>query len=208
MILAVDGGIATSGWAIVTPITGAIVELGAVLLPPIAGVDETTDRAMRAAIQATQLRAVAQRYERAGTPIAAIAGEAVSLGGPPKARLAMATALNLCWGNLVMLAITRGVDLLEVRPKLWQHAVQGHSDAVDYEAIERAVVAHIQGMPGHELSLEQLLAIPQKQRNHPLDACCVGMFAARRRHECARIVEDGKVVEVLQRPKKRRKAAA
>lgn len=182
MILAVDPGIATCGWAVVVPGSGEIVELGSIISPHDSDVDGTTDRARRLALQATELRMIALQYG-----VTTIAAEAVSLGGPPKARLAMATCLSLSWGSLVMLAVELGAALLEIRPKLWQQAIQD-AKKIDYDKLFADIVAYIAAAPWGAAVLAMLYAIAESHQNHAADAGAIGVFAARRPHLANRIV--------------------
>lgn len=183
MILAVDGGIATCGWAIVEPSTAAIVELGVVCSPHDSDVDETTDRARRLAIQSATFRELATRHH-----ITTIAAEAVSLGANPKARLKMGMCQSLCWGSLVMLALELGASLLEIRPKQWQGAIQDGAKKIDYDKLFADLVTHIQSMPGNADVSEQLESIPKSQRNHAIDGSGIGIFAALRPHLATAII--------------------
>jgi Holliday junction resolvasome RuvABC endonuclease subunit len=184
MILGVDPGIATCGWSVVVPNTGELVAIGAIISPHDRSEDDTTDRARRLAQQGDELRAIARRFG-----VTTIAAEAVSLGGPPKARLAMATCLSLSWGALVMLALELGAALLEIRPKQWQQAIQEGAKKIDYDALFNAISAHILQSPGHESVAEQLRRIAQGDRNHALDGYGIGLFAAFMPHLAKRIVE-------------------
>lgn len=171
MILAIDGGNRTLGWAVVEPRTGRVLELGDLFQEPIAGLDDTTCRATRARNQARLFVAITKRHA-----ITAIAAEACSLGGAPKARLAMAIGINLCWGELVMLAEVLEVPLYEVPPKIWQRAIVPESaKSIDYGEVERRLTDFITGA-----AFNQLFAIPKARRNHALDAVGVGVYAAMR----------------------------
>lgn len=169
MLLSVDGGNRTLGWAVVEDRTGRVLELGDLFQEPIAGLDDTTDRATRARNQARLFVAISRRHRITG-----IAAEAVSLGGAPKARLAMAIGINLCWGELVMLAEVLDVPLYEVPPKIWQRAIVPDSArSIEYDEVERRLTDYISGPP-----VDQLLAIPKARRNHALDAVGVGVYTA------------------------------
>jgi hypothetical protein len=183
VILGVDGGIETCGWAVVTT-RGAIVDIGVVISPRKPKVDITTDRARRVAKQSAVLREVALRYG-----VTTIAAEAVSLGGPPKARLSMGMCLSLCWGSLVSLALGCGATLLEVRPKLWQSAIQDDTEKIDYDSLFAALTNYIHATPGDSKAAEQLSAIAESHRNHAIDGAGVGVFAALRPHLANVIVE-------------------
>ena len=167
VILAVDPGLATCGYAVVYPRTGGVVELGTLTTKPTAGVHESTDRTRRLRTQVAQLDAIARR-----NGCTTIAAEAMSFGGP--GRFAMAISLCLSWGGLVGLAHALDAELLEVPPKTWQHALLGTDGTgrVDYEHVFAALSSFV-GKQG-----DALAAIPEGQRNHALDAVGVGLFAA------------------------------
>lgn len=174
MILAVDPGQRTCGWAIVAPRTARVVSLGTLVLEPDDRVRKTLDRKARSERQADLLRELASAHR-----ITAIAAEAPSLGGPPASRLAMAIALYGSWGLLTMLGRVRGVPVIEVPPKTWQRAIQPDAGkAVDYDKLFAELAAFIEGQAGRVLL--DLAAISKSHRNHALDAVGVGVFAALR----------------------------
>lgn len=167
MILALDPGLATCGYAIVRPRTAHVVELGVLTSKP-SGADESTDRARRTVRQVATLCGIARRYE-----VTAIAAEAMSFGGHPKARFNMAVALCLSWGAIAGLAHALNVDLLEVQPKQWQHAILPDVvGKVDYAEVFKALSRFVEGQACH------LQSIKQSDRNHALDAVGVGVYAA------------------------------
>lgn len=184
MILAVDPGSRTCGWAIVAPRTARVAALGTIVLEPDDRLRKTLDRKARAERQADTFRELATAHR-----ITAIAAEAPSLGGPPAARLAMAIALYGSWGLLTMLGRERGVPVIEVPPKTWQHAIQpaGASElnvgtarargrSVDYDQL----FAELDRFVGEQASqaLADLAAIKVSMRNHALDAVGVGVYAS------------------------------
>lgn len=168
MILAIDPGLATCGWAVVTPRTGRVLALGVLLSQPDAKLDESTDRARRASVQAIALRQVAR-----STGCTTIAAEAMSFGGPPNARFAMAVSLGLSWGVIAGLAVATGAELLEIPPKRWQHAIDPEATTIDYEVVFRKLSEFVAGAAS-----TQLAAIKERHRNHAIDACGIGVFAA------------------------------
>lgn len=171
MILAVDPGLATCGYAVVTPGTGRVLELGTLLSEPDPDVDDSTDRARRAWVQGHALGIVARRH---GCSV--VAAEAMSFGGPPKARFAMAVSLGLSWGVLASLAVAIGAELLEVPPKKWQRAVDPNcGKKVDYKVVFAKLSDFISGDPR-----AQLYAIAERHRNHAIDAVAIGLYAALR----------------------------
>lgn len=170
MILAVDGGIATLGWAIVHPKQGSVHALGVIIQPNDPGVEDTTCRARRAHRQAQELYALVNEHG-----VTTIAAEAVSLGGPPKSRLGKAQSLNLCWGVVTAIAAITLCELVEVRPKQWQHAITGETGPVDYDRVFADLSDFLNGTP-----VEQLMGIIKSERNHAIDACGVGIYTALR----------------------------
>jgi hypothetical protein len=180
VILAIDPGLATCGWAVVVPSTGEILELGAIITPPIQGLDEWTDRMRRLDGQAEVLQSVARRHA-----CTLIAAEEASLGGPPRARLAMAIALCSSWGHIVGLSRALKSSLLAVPPKVWQHAIQPDCRKIDYEKMFRAMSEHIAMSP---IPAGQLRAITARDRNHALDACGIGILAAMKPYEAKTII--------------------
>lgn len=170
MILAVDPGLATCGWAVVAPSTGEVVDLGVVISPSDPDADDTVDRARREAKQCAALLEVARRHR-----VTRIVAESVSLGGPPRARLPMALSLSLSWGGLCMLAIALGAELLEVKPKVWQHQCAPGLKRIDYDKLFAAIAAVLRCNP----DLTKLLrSIAESDRNHALDACGIGFVGA------------------------------
>lgn len=168
MILAVDPGLATCGWAIVTPRTGAIVELGTFTSDREKAFDVSTDRIQRLADQAQLFADVLGRHD-----CTSVIGEAVTLGGPVHIKLAMSIGLHLSWGVLTELARSRSLPLYEVPPKVWQHEVQPGRKKIDYPSLEAAMTKHVSRAVG-----AQLACIPKADRNHALDACAIGMLLA------------------------------
>ncbi len=174
MILAVDPGLATCGWSVIEPGTGRVLDIGIILSEPDPKLDDSTDRARRAFAQALALHAIAVEWK-----CTVIAAEAMSFGGPPNARFSMALCLGLSWGVLVMLAVSLYVEILEVTPKEWQHAVTGKAEKVEYEEVFTALHAYVSGM--NPEVVKKLLAIPRGKRNHPLDSVGVGVHTALRK---------------------------
>jgi len=172
VILALDNGLATLGWAVVRPRTGAVVELGFVESPTDPVIDDAIDRARRAFDQAVAVAAIAKRHA-----CRTIVGEAMSFGGPPQARLAMAVSLGLSWGVLVAVAQQTGAEVFAVPPKVWQHSLTGTPDGepIDYDALFTALVTLIAAPVRGQLD-----AIPKRHRNHAVDAFGIGLHAARR----------------------------
>lgn len=177
-ILAVDPGLRTCGWSVVAPRTGRVIALGMLYQPNDEDLDDSTCRARRAHQQARTLYGVAIKH---GCRV--LAAEAMSFGGPPSARFTMAVSLGLSWGVLMGLAATLGLEVLEVPPKQWQHAVDPEcGKAIDYERIFNLLSDFITGPAASDLH-----AIKPAHRNHALDSVGVGVFASLRPGAAAHI---------------------
>jgi Holliday junction resolvasome RuvABC endonuclease subunit len=178
MILAIDPGLSSVGWAVVSPGTGRVVDLGTIVTKPDASLRKSTDRARRAHAIAYALRGSAIQH---GCTV--IAAEAVSIAGGP-ARFSMATSLGLAWGVIAALTTALGAALYEVTPKEWQHAIAPETTgAIDYPAIEAKLTAFVR-----DHAAARLVAIRKSQRNHAIDAVAIGLFVALRPLEATRIV--------------------
>jgi Holliday junction resolvasome RuvABC endonuclease subunit len=181
VILAVDPGLATCGWAVLDD-AGRVSNLGVIITERDSVVSEATDRARRAAHQGAVLAELVHRYN-----CGAIACEAMSFGGPPSARYHMAISVGLSWGVVTGIARTTGIALYSVPPKLWQRAVQPEAKKkIDYPKLEAALAAYVD-----EHAMLALAVITKSHRNHPLDAVGIGLFVALRREQADRIVNEG-----------------
>ncbi len=166
MILGVDPGTRTLGWAVVTPRTGRVVELGELFQDETADGTATRKRCVHA--QALLFDEIIARHH-----VTTLAAEDVSLGGPPQARVRMASSLWACWGGLCAIAALRRLELVDVNTRVWQHAVLGEKGKVDYDQVFAALAAFVTGP-----AAAQLEGIPKGRRTHALDAVGVGVFAA------------------------------
>src|SRR5207253_3029561 len=108
MILAVDPGIASCGWAVVRPRTGRVLDLGVLISKPAQGVDKSTDRARRIAWMASDLADVVEKYDCDG-----IAAEQMLFHG----KINAVVSQLLPWCALLGLAVALDLDVLEVPAK-------------------------------------------------------------------------------------------
>jgi Holliday junction resolvasome RuvABC endonuclease subunit len=163
VILAVDPGL-TCGWAVVRPRTGRVVDVG-LLEPELDGaIGRSTDRARRIAAHGREFVAVIERHG-----CTAIAAEQMLCHGTMRAVVPQV----LCWGDLIGIAVARGLALYEVVAKDWQHAIADAGGAVDYELVTRRIAALVVDQVG-----EQLAVIAPRKRTHVYDAIGVGLYAA------------------------------
>lgn len=174
MILSTDGGIATFGWAVVTPRTGRVVACGVLIQPARTdqyGVHE--DRVRRASNQAAMLDRVITDHG-----VTRIAAEEMSF--PPRSSAAAKVGIGLSWGSLIGLAHGRleNTAIIVVPPKTWQRAIvpakpgAKKSDAINYAEVYAALERYVDVA---ELGLDQ---VPEKQRIHGFDAAGAGVYAA------------------------------
>lgn len=178
MILAIDPGLATCGWAVLDD-DARVVDLGVILSERDSTIDESTDRARRADHQADQLSSIA-----IVNSVGEMGCEAMSFGGPPAARFRMAISVGLSWGVVTGVARTLGIGLYSVAPKLWQRAVQPSAKkSVNYTKLEAALTAYVS-----EQAFASLKSITRANRNHAIDAVGIGMFVKLRREQADRIV--------------------
>lgn len=170
MILAVDPGLRTWGWAIVVPRIGRVVACDARLQLIDSGATTHADRQRRAALQADVLATLISRHS-----VTSIAAEEMSFA--PRGSAASKIGIGLSWGVLVGLAASSGLPLRAIPPKTWQRAIvpagpgEKRTAAIDYNAVYTALADYV--------DCDLLLAsVPKSQRNHALDACGVGVYAA------------------------------
>lgn len=161
MILAVDPGIASCGWAVVRPKTGRVVDLGVVISEPGVG-EKSTDRARRITRLADKLADVIEDHD-----CDAIAAEQMLFHG----KINAVVSQLLPWGALLGLAAALDLDVLEVPAKVWQPAVLGR--VVPYDELADKLRAFV----ASQVELK-LLAIARSKRTHALDAVGVGLYAA------------------------------
>lgn len=176
MILGIDTGIATCGWALLDPKRCSFEDLGVVTQAKLKGEKITLDRARRGNVQAQVLAEKAP-----GCTLIVV--EQMSLGVPGAiAKL----SIGMSWG--VILGIVAMMDprpeLLTIPPQRWQREVLPNAGkSVDYDQLARAAAAYI--LRNHPKAAKALRAIPEKQRNHALDAAMIALCGFLRRDRCA-----------------------
>lgn len=167
MILAIDGGLGTFGWAAVRPRTGVVVALGELHQLPRTREGVHADRLRRLHQQAILLHGLVTAYG-----VTMIVAEEPSFAKPTPAVVASAMG---CWGVVLGVAAAHVLPMpSRVAPKAWQRAVLNiDGGACDYAIVEQKLAAYVVGE-----ARDRLLAIPRSRRNHPLDAVGIGVYAA------------------------------
>lgn len=169
MLLAIDPGLASLGYAIVDQ-NGAVHELGVMLSESNPKLGKHADRQLRLEEQATRLDNLMRRWQQYLTGIVA---EELSFNVK---RHTQVVSLCLSWGGIVGLARKYSVAIRSVPPKTWQRAVAPAAvkgKAIDYEIVFELLSKYV----GEQCRI-QLVAIAPRHQNHSLDAVGVGVFAA------------------------------
>jgi Holliday junction resolvasome RuvABC endonuclease subunit len=181
VILGVDTGIATCGWAILDETRCSFVDLGVLIQKPIEGAKLTLDRVQRS-------NALANVLAKHAPGCKTVVVEQLSLGMPGAiAKL----SVGLSWG--VVLGIVAMLDpaprLLTIPPQRWQREVLPNAGRkVDYDELARSAAAHL--LSRHPRAAAALEAIPERHRNHAIDAAMIALCGALRPGRCD-VVREG-----------------
>lgn len=176
MILAIDPGMATFGFAVVTPSTGVVVDCGALVQPPKkrAASTLTGQRIECVERQAELVCALITRYG-----VSRIAAEEQSHA--PKGTAHSKIGLGMSWGSLIGIAVARSIELARVPPKTWQRGVVGLEDgedpraAIEYERVRIALRGYLDSV-----ARTVVASLTKADETHVLDAIGIGVYAALR----------------------------
>lgn len=181
IILGVDTGISTAGWALLDETRCSFVDLGVLIQKPIEGAKLTLDRIQRS-------NALANVLARYAPGCKMVVVEQLSLGMPGAiAKL----SVGLAWG--VVLGIAATLDpapkLLTIAPQRWQREVLPNAGRkVDYDELARSAGAHL--LARHPRAAAALERIPEKHQNHAIDAAMIALCGALRPGRCD-VVREG-----------------
>jgi Holliday junction resolvasome RuvABC endonuclease subunit len=182
VILGIDTGLATCGWALLDEQTKSFVDLGVVISPPM---DErvTLDRARRCNKQASVL---AEKVR--GVSCVVVERMSFPQDGKGRALVNACVPISLSWG--VVLGLVAMLDpkprLLTIAPQRWQREVLPNTGrSVDYELLAQRAAEHI--LKFHPLVAAKLLALKQAERSHAIDAAMIALCGALRPHRCEEI---------------------
>ncbi len=174
MILALDTGLATFGWAIVAPRTGAVSACGVLLQKPNPKLGKHDDRLRRVTAQAHLLNDLIRTWK-----VWCVAAEEMSFA--PRSSATAKIGIGLSWGNVVGLASAYSARFIVIPPKTWQRAIvpakvgEKETAAIPYELVFKALTEFV------DLKATGLDKIANGLRNHALDAVGIGVFAALKR---------------------------
>jgi len=180
MILGVDTGMGTGGWALLDETNCSFVDVGVVITKRVKDAPVTLDRARRMTVQAGVLAAKAK-----GANLSSIVVERMSF--PPGGVNAM-VPIALSWGALI--GIHAMLDpqprLLTIAPQRWQREVLPNAGKnVDYGELARRAAEHI--LSNHPRAAKAFEAIPPSQWSHAIDAAMIALVGALRPQRCERI---------------------
>lgn len=174
MILALDPGLATFGWAIVTPHTGRVVDCGVLISKPKPKLTKAADRVRRANDQALLLRGLARQRS-----MSMLVAETMSFA--PRSSAAAKIGIGLSWGVVLGVAAMLEVEVRDVPPKTWQRAIvpsavgEADSSAIDYDRVFAAISGYLDSAGAFGLE-----SLSEANRTHALDAVGIGVYAALR----------------------------
>lgn len=181
MILGIDTGMATCGWALLDEKAKSFVDLGVVLTKPIKGGAVTLDRARRCNVQAGVL---AEKLQNHG--VSTIVVERMSF--PPGGANAM-VPIALSWG--VVLGLVAMLDpkprLLTIAPQRWQREIlPSAGKAVDYDVLARRAAQFL--LSRHPNAARRLTDdIPRAHWSHAIDASMLALIGWLASHRCEAI---------------------
>jgi hypothetical protein len=173
VILAVDTGMATLGWALYDETRNSFADLGVSLTDKDDRIGVTLDRVQRIAAQA---HLVAEKARGCSTVVIE------QLSFPPGAGVKAICPISLSWGAVA--GVASSLDplptLLTISPQKWQAEVLGYK--ADYDEIFSAATTHLRTR--HPAAYAALERIPARQQNHAVDAAMMALCAGLRSQRC------------------------
>jgi hypothetical protein len=191
MILGIDNGTATCGWALLDETTCEFVDMGVVIQPKRDDSRTVTlERERRANLQAQIL---ASKAPGAST----IVLEQMSFASGPPCKLCKRRghanamiSVGMSWG--IVLGIVAMLDprprLLTIAPQRWQREVLPNAGrSVDYDELARIAAHHL--LLRHPKAVAALGRINASDRNHAVDAAMIALVAGLRPQKCDQVGE-------------------
>ena len=179
MILGIDTGLATCGWALLDETTRQFQDLGVIEQPKSPAMNVTLDRAVRTNKQAQVL---------AGKLVGCSMIVVEQMSFPPGAGINAAVPIALSWGVVVGLVASMPVRprLLTVSPQKWQRAVQPNAGKrIDYDEIAHTAAQYI--LSKHPQASMALQLLPKAQQSHAIDAAMIALMGALRPGVCTEV---------------------
>lgn len=176
MILGVDTGNRTFGWARFDHAKRRFDGIGAMELENNKALQKTDDQGDRVITIGGVLT-----EKIVGCDIVVVERMSFPPGGMVPIALGFAVTVGVARACLDRPAV------YTVKPQTWQRAVlPGSGKKVDYVELERVVGEYVRRNPETAIELDSL---PPKLRNHALDAAAIAMMGAFRLHECRLVKE-------------------
>jgi len=178
LILGIDTGLATCGWALLDERSRRFVDVGVVVTKKLEGGKVTLDRARRINVQAAVLAEKAK-----GCSVIVV--ERMSF--PPGGANAM-VPIALSWG--LVLGLVAMLDprprLLTIAPQRWQREVMPNAGkSVDYDELAARAAQHI--LANHPSAAARFEKMPRSRWSHAIDAAMIALVAALRPRRCEEI---------------------
>lgn len=182
MILGVDGGMATGGWALLDEQRCEFLDLGVWTTSKSCDELVSLDRARRCNVHADIL---AEKSMGCAT----IVVERISL--PPGGGANAMVPISMSWGVIIGIRAMHQQPkprLLTISPQKWQREVlPSGKGEVDYDRLALAAGAHI--LRRHPKAAAKLARIRESERNHAIDAAMIALCGALRPDRCDVIAE-------------------
>lgn len=190
MITGLDTGTETFGWAQLDEGTRTLLDLGVIIQHRSPNVPLQLDRAERALVQASE---VVQRVRGSHTLVI----EAMSFGGGVKSIAPIALSFGVALG--IAASSAEPPRVLTIAPQRWQREILPDTGKrVDYARVAAQVERFVH-TPRNANAAAKLAAIPDRHRNHALDAVALALIGALRPRACMTVG--------LPRPRARRSKA-
>lgn len=163
MILGIDPGLTTFGWAKLSS-RAQVIDLGILVQPTKKKAKDHAGRTHRQALLVDEL------VHDCTTVVA----EALSF---PRFHSAVAS-LALSWGVILGVCTARGLRVVSVSPQKWQHAAAAQAGgSIDYELLVKQLELHVRTHAAPR-AVAALDAITVSKRSHALDAVGVALYGA------------------------------
>jgi len=163
VILGLDPGLTTFGWAKLSP-RAQVIDLGILLQPTT---KKAKDHAGRTHRQAMLLNELVQ-------DCTIVVAEALSF---PRFHSAVAS-LALSWGVILGVCTAHGLRVAQVSPQKWQHAATAQvGGSIDYDLLVKQLELHVRTYATPR-AVAALDTITVSKRSHALDAVGVALYGA------------------------------
>lgn len=155
VILGIDPGIASCGWAVVD--RSRPIDCGTLVTERDSSLDRSVDLARRTQSIGLDVASLVDKYG-----CHCVVAESALLHGNVRA----AAGQLACWGALTAITAVRGLRLLSVRAVDWQRAVMGEGK-IKYDVVAKSVTSFAGPL---------IDRVPKGQRTHAIDAIGIALY--------------------------------